>query len=650
MPWNTGLVGPALNIASCVANPLRVMAGPGTGKSFAMQRRVARLLEADGVDPRRILAVTFTRNAAGNLVQDLNNLGVAGCQDIRSGTLHAFCFSLLSRQNVLDYLGRTARSLITFNKAGVAQFEYQPMLQDIGLLGAFGNKRDRTKRIRAFEAAWARLQHEEPGWALAAADGQFQQALLDWLRFHHAMLIGELVPESLRFLRNNPATPELHAFDHVVVDEYQDLNKAEQVLLDLLSHDAQLSIVGDIDQSIYSFRFANPQGIAAFSNRHPTTHDEPLQECRRCPRRVVELADYFIRHNHPSGAGIRLTPMPGNPDGEVHIVQWTTMELEAEGLARFVQHLINSRGYAPGEILILSSRRLLGYGIRDTLQVLGIPTHSFYHEEALETPEAREAFTLMTLLAQPDDRVALRFWLGLASPSWRAGAYSTLREHCEGSGQSAREALNDMMVGRLSLPRTAGLLSRYRDLTMRLAALAGLECTDITNSLFPDGVEWARVLRETALSVLDVVETPADLFEELRIQITQPEMPSEGDFVRVMSLHKSKGLTTRVAVVAGCIEGLIPTVDSADTAAEAQANLEEQRRLFYVAITRCREVLALSSVLRLPVQTAYRLGAEVRGRRGVCRTIASRFLDELGPNSPAAVAGQDWAVGGYAEA
>jgi DNA helicase-2/ATP-dependent DNA helicase PcrA len=511
MPWNKGLAGPALRIAACMDNPLRVMAGPGTGKSFAMQRRVARLLEQDHVAPERILAVTFTRNAAANLVEHLHGLGVPGCEDIRSGTLHSFCFSVLGRENVFQYLGRAARPLITFNKAGVAQFEYQPMLVDVGCVGPFGGKRDCTKRIRAFEAAWARLQHQTPGWPVDATDRQFQQDLLNWLRFHQAILIGELVPEALRFLRNNPGASELHRYDHIVVDEYQDLNKAEQVLLDVLSRNAQLSVVGDIDQSIYSFRFANPEGIVEFSQRHPNTHDEPLQECRRCPKRVVALADYIIRHNHPPMVGIRLTPKPDNPDGEVHIVQWDAMEQEAEGLAGYVQHLIANRGYAPGDILVLCPRRLLGYGIRDALRALPIPTHSFYHEEALEPDEAQEAFTLLTLMARPDDRVSLRFWLGLTSPSWCAGEYARLRTHCESSGQPPRESLEQMIAGQLSISRTGMLQKRYRDLLARVAALAGLGCADLVNALFPDGTEWARPLRETALAALDRLKTPSEL-------------------------------------------------------------------------------------------------------------------------------------------
>src|SRR5258705_3809353 len=221
MAWDDGLIGTARAIAATTITPLRVMAGPGTGKSFAMKRRVARLLE-DGQEARRVLAVTFTRNAAASLVEDLAALQIPNCENVRAGTLHSFCFSLLSKQDVFDFLGRKSRPIITFSKSAVLQFEAKPLLDDLVLGGSFGPKRECTKRIRAFEAAWARQQSETPGWPTDPLDKQFQQALLTWLKFHDAILIGELVPEALRFLRNNPDAPERN--DHVIVDEFQDLN------------------------------------------------------------------------------------------------------------------------------------------------------------------------------------------------------------------------------------------------------------------------------------------------------------------------------------------------------------------------------------------------------------------------------------------
>ncbi len=643
MPWNTDLAGAALNIAAIDTQLLRVMAGPGTGKTFAMKRRVTRLLE-ENFDPGRILAVTFTRTAAANLVKELTDLGVLGCERIQARTLHSFCFSVLNRQEVFDYLGRAARPLVTFSDHGVLQFEAAPLLHDIKDLGPFGGSRDCSKRIRAFEAAWARLQSETPGWPDNPVDHEFHEVLLAWLIFHEAILIGELVPEALRYFRNNPACAELAAFDHVIVDEYQDLNRAEQILLDHLAANANYAIVGDEDQSIYSFRHAHPQGIAEFSATHAGTHDETLVECHRCGTRMVELAAHLIRHNHPAGAPARLRPRPGKIEGEVHMVQWDSVRAEAEGVARYIEHLITATETEAKDILVLCPRRLLGYGIRDALATRNIPTHSFYHEEALEPEQSQLAFTLLTLLAEKQDRVSLRFWLGYGSPSWRKGEYVRLREHCEQTGESPWDALERLDAGTLQLDRIGGILGRFRELKASLEPLAELSGTALVDALLPENQPWAKALREAALLKIDDDVVAAKLLDVLRTSVTQPEMPESGDFVRIMSLHKSKGLTSKVVIVAGCIEGLIPNVAREGTIAEKQASLKEQRRLFYVAITRGTDVLVLSSVTRMAHDFAYRIGAQVLGSGG---TIASRFINELGPAAPAPKSGARWQAGGF---
>lgn len=324
-----------------------------------------------------------------------SNLGVPGCENIRAGTIHAFCFGLLNREEVSAYLDRVARPVITFFKSGVLQFEGGTMLNDLVIAGAFGPKRDCTRRIRAFEAAWARLQSDAPGWPENPVDRAFQTALISWLRFHRAMLVGELVPEALRYLRNNPGCEARVAFDHVIVDEFQDLNRAEQDLIELLSGDRAVAIVGDVDQSIYRFRHANPEGIQSYNVRYPGTHDEVLIECRRCPTRVVTVADHLIGHNHPGVPGPRLRPLSGNAPGAIHLVQWNSVEEEANGLAEYVGTLV-ARGVSPGDILILTPRRLLGYAIRDRLRERDVPVHSFYHEEALEEDAAQRTFALLS--------------------------------------------------------------------------------------------------------------------------------------------------------------------------------------------------------------------------------------------------------------
>ena len=344
----------------------------------------------------------------------------------------------------------------------------------------FGRSRECTARIRAFEAAWARLQSEEPGWPEDRIDRQFHIALIDWLRFHNAMLIGELIPEALRFLRNNPESPIRNAFDHIIVDEFQDLNRAEQDLIDLLADVSKVAIVGDEDQSIYSFRHANPEGIVEYSVRHIPTYDEELVECRRCPKLVVRMANHLIMQNHLNIEEPKLEPFEDNPEGEVHLVQWRNISEEANGLTQFVWHLINERDYEPGDVIILSPRRLIGYVIRDALRESNIPVHSFYHEEALEPDEAQRAFTLLTLLVNPDDRVALRWLLGLGSPSWRKGQYSRLRDYCEQNNLSPRQTLQMLLDGEIQIAQTNQLLDRYQELLKELEYLEDLDCEYLT--------------------------------------------------------------------------------------------------------------------------------------------------------------------------
>jgi superfamily I DNA/RNA helicase len=518
-----------------------------------------------------------------------------------------------------------------------------------GTIPNFGNLHNRRRRLKAFEAAWSRQQDQEPGWPHNEIDRRFQAQLDEWLRFHHAMLVGELIPVTLAYLRGNPGCRELNLFDHVLVDEYQDLNRAEQALIDLLSSRESLAIVGDEDQSIYeSFRYAHPEGISRFHESHEGTVDIPLERSRRCPTRIVSIANSLIQNNLRRTGRI-LQPLPGNIEGEIHVVQWPSMESEAEGIASYITSKIDLNEFDPGQTLVLCPRRQFGYLIRDVLRDRGYPAYSFFHEEVLEGHpkrlddcRAQEAFTLLNLIANPDDRVSLRCWLGFGSPSLKATEYQRLRDHCSSNHCSPREALEVIVRGETSIRYTSGIISRYRELQSRLETASRCSLDKLVDFLFPSDEEWAEPFR------LIINENPDDqntseILDSIRTSIIQPELPRNVDFIRIMSLHKSKGLNADHVIVCGCIEGLIPSRDSTLPFEEERRHLEEQRRLFYVAITRARRTLVLSSVLSLPRKLAHRMRAEVHGGDDYYgETIASPFILELGPDCPRAVLGDEW--------
>jgi len=492
---------------------------------------------------------------------------------------------------------------------------------------------------------WARLQSDEPGWPVDPVDRAFERELAAWLQFHAAMLVDELVRETLTYLRDNPAVPEMHAFRHVLVDEYQDLNKAEQTLLDLLAQGSDMTVIGDEDQSIYSFKHAYPDGIRTFPDRHVGTCNETLEECRRCPTRIVTMANHLIDQNLERTPRV-LHTLPSNAEGEVYVVQWETMNGAAEGIARFIAERVRSGSVDPGRVLVLAPRRLIGYGIRDALLADGVTAYSFFQKELLEgnphdadACDAQRAFSLLRLLALPDDRVALRCWCGFGSASLQSGEWRRLRDYCLDVDASPFDVLTDIATGKLSVPGMHRLEERYSNLRKHLTALQDLPGPELVDALFPAGQEWANGIRSAAQAFPADVYTPPELCDWMLAAITRQEAPIKADYVRVMSLHKAKGLTADLVIVAGCVEGTIPREDNNVTPAVQQQKLEEQRRLFYVAITRARNTLVLSSFTQLRRHEAHKMMPHVRSNTAGAQAITSRFVRELGPARPAAMTG-----------
>jgi superfamily I DNA/RNA helicase len=283
MPWNDGIEGNVLEIAASNQSPLRVMAGPGTGKTFALMRKVARLLE-QGVEPSRILLITFTRVSASDIDRELIRIGLPQCAFIHRGTLHSLCFRILNRQHVFEFTNRVPRPLINY--------EVRFLLEDLSVERRLGTYNDRNRRLHAFEAEWAREQYQVPGGPVVELDQLFQNLLNEWLRYHRAILLDELIPLTLNYLRSSPLCDERRQYQYILVDEYQDLNRAEQALVDILASVSNLTIVGDEDQAIYEhFRYAHPEGITEYHLLHPDTHDVALQQSRRCPPIIVDMAN-----------------------------------------------------------------------------------------------------------------------------------------------------------------------------------------------------------------------------------------------------------------------------------------------------------------------------------------------------------------------
>ena len=519
-------------------------------------------------------------------------------------------------------------------------YEIEQMVND--LADGFGGKKAVRRRITAYEAAWARMQHDEPGAPRSAEDQTFEASLLPWLRYHHAM------PVALRFMQQNPGLTIIPTYDAVLVDEYQDLNRADQTLVAELAGHGQLTVIGDDNQSIYSFRHAHPEGIRVFPADHPGTAGYVIEECRRCPPNIVAMSNALLA-NDPAARPMPLTPMPGRAPAHVVIVQHASVEEEAETVAAFIdRYLTNHPDLPPGQVLVLSPRRLMGNAVKDALIRRKRNALSYFWEDAVDSDAAAEGFCLLTLAVDGTDRAAYRAWLGIGHPKGHAPAYTRVRARAEADDVEPRIIVEQSAARTLTLPYAGGLVTRHQSLLARVAALETLDGLPLVEALWPPGNDDTQTIRLAAQNLAAQYPKPADLLRELREVVTQPELPdSDGEVIRVMSLHKSKGLTAALVVVVGCVSGAIPTVDDDLLPAARDAAWREQRRLFYVAITRATSTLVLSCITRMPLGTALRAGIRARqivrdGWERVAVIAASPFLAELGPDAPRTVRGTDW--------
>ena len=224
-------------------------------------------------------------------------------------------------------------------------------------------------------------------------------------------------------------------------------------------------------------------------------------------------------------SGDRTSPFQLDTRAKEH----TTLQAEVEALSALLDwYLVQHPDVPAEEILVLTNRRHTGSLIRDSLDNAAVAnlrlwaTRSIFYEEALDEPEAQEGFTLLTLLSDPDDRVALRTWAGLGSATARTGGWSRIRNYYVNADVSPREALTSLAAGTITVPHTAAILERFSELSNRLQQLAGLTGQLLVDALFPPGTTECADIRGAATAVAVAHPAPADLLQELRTVITHP--------------------------------------------------------------------------------------------------------------------------------
>jgi superfamily I DNA/RNA helicase len=295
---------------------------------------------------------------------------------------------------------------------------------------------------------------------------------------------------------------------------------------------------------------------------------------------------------------------------------------------------------------------VIGTPIFEKLIAEQIPVKSYYAEAELDAEEAQRRFALLKLYVNRNDRVALRWLLGLGPNNWRSPSYRRIRARCEEESSTPWQVLSDIADGHYSIPYLGQLVPHFKEIRDQLEELE--ECPDLVaaiDHIFPEDFEGTSDLRAISKRTIEELgsEDRVRFLAQLASAIATPEIPTEVEDVRIMSLHKSKGLSAPVTIITGCVEGLLPMRPDSNLSVQARtAYIEEQRRLFYVGISRVKAspetdqpgTLLLTYSQRMPLATAMGAGISPAGvHYGTAILNASRFITELGPFAPRPIAG-----------
>lgn len=596
--------------------PLLVLAGAGSGKTKVLTCRIAHLVDVHGVDPQRILAVTFTNKAAQEMRSRVRALLGGEPAGMWMGTFHSLGARLLRRY--ATRLGWSPR--FTIFDAEDAERQVRRVMDTIRL-----RKKWKPEAVHgAISSAKNQLvdSQEYAGVAfdpfardVAQVYPLYQQAL----RESNAFDFDDLLMKPVELLRSHPdVLAELRErFLFALVDEYQDTNHAQYVLLETLTRGhGNLCVVGDDDQSIYGWRGADIRNILEFEKDFPRARVIRLEQNYRSTATILDVANAVIAENvQRKGKQLFTENAQGAP---VTLLRAADEEDEATWVVGEIERARAADERAYGDVAVLYRTNAQSRALEEALRRAGLPYRIFGGVRFYERREIRDALAYLRLIANPNDATSFlrvvnwpRRGIGDATLTALAGWTA---EHSlpllEGARRAA-EVPGLTPAGARALVELAMCIDRFAGLAAALSAHELLtrlvEEVRILEALREEGVEG----EERAANVEELVASAADFqsrwildgedraedaheldlfLQQVSLLTDVDRMDPDADAVTLMTLHNAKGLEFPLVFVTGLEEGLFPLARAYDT----QQELEEERRLFYVGITRARETLVLT--------------------------------------------------------
>ena len=592
--------------------PLLVLAGAGSGKTRVLTLRIARLIQDRGVDPSQILAVTFTNKAAGEMRDRLATLLGGQPAGMWAGTFHSTGARMLRATAPL--VGRSSNFTIydeddtlgvvkrVMEGRGLSPREWTPKAIHSAISDAMN--------ALVSPAEYTRLAHDPLSRAAAAVYADLEATL----RAHNAVTFDDLLvlPVQVLTAHVDRRTAYQARFRYVLVDEYQDTNRAQYAFVKLLGAHGNVTVVGDDDQVVYQWRGADIRNILDFERDFPQAAIVRLEENYRSTGRILELANVVISANtQRMGKTLRSTKELGE-----RVVAVRSLDERDE--AAWVVEEIVARRRADGDlalrdVAILYRTNAQSRAFEEAVRRQGLPYRLVGAVRFYDRREIRDVMSYLKLIANPADNEAFRRAVAVPRRGMGDAAMAMLTTAAAAQGQSLLAAAGRPEVLESLRPAARSALADFAHLIAGLriqamdasvdellrALVDAIRYGDYLRAEGPDATERLDNIRELITSAAETVVddggevgiTPLEHFlQRTSLVAGIDQLDANADAVMMMTVHNAKGLEFPIVFITGLEDGLFPLARAYDD----PAMLEEERRLFYVGITRAERRLYLS--------------------------------------------------------
>jgi ATP-dependent DNA helicase UvrD/PcrA len=614
-----------------MGGPLLIIAGAGSGKTRVLTYRIAHLIHRHRVSPWDVLALTFTNKAAGEMKERVERLLGIPARDMMIGTFHSSCARILRRE--ITPLGYSS-SFSIFDEADSVRLIGQ-CLDELGL--------DRKSyHPRALKAVISRSKNEmvdedsfegEDGNFFEEVAAQVYRRYQERLRANDALDFDDLLLVMVNLFELYPAVLEKYRerYKHALVDEYQDTNIVQYRLVRMLAEEHRnLCVVGDDDQGIYSWRGADIRNILEFEKDYPDARVIKLEQNYRSTGKILSAAGAVVANNRGRKEKTLWTSNPAGVAVRYHMAE------DEHGESRFVcaeVERLAAEGRSHNEAAVFYRTHAQSRVLEESLIRLGIPYRIFGGTRFYERAEIKDITAYLRLLANPKDEVSLRRVLNVPTRGIGKTTVACVEDHARARGVSFLEALKDAAEVPGLGPRPVKCIAGFLELIEGLALFAReREVDELLEEIwdrtgYMAELEAQRTIEaesrvENLRELLSVVTefrneygaiSLDDFLERVSLVGDTDELDADAGYLSLMTLHNAKGLEFPVVFIVGMEEGVFPHIRSM----ESEEELEEERRLCYVGMTRAEGLLYLTNAATRSLWG------------GLSANPASRFLTEI---------------------